>query len=307
MQKVIFTRGIPASGKSSWARGFIQGNPGWTRVNLDDIRAMSGIPWSKSVEKLHTKVQDQAILAALRAGMNVIVDNTHLHKHGPDHVVQLLWEEGIEVEYSIQDFLDVHWSTCVDRNILRRVSPTADDSKTVPMEAMQNMKVTLEREQAKGLWTVEELTAKYPKIETHYNPEALPAIIIDIDGTLADNDHRSPYDYSQCGNDALWEDVAQLAHAMYHAGNVVILCSGRDSEFRPETEKWLDHHNVSHDFLFMREQGDTRRDSVVKLELFEKNIRDKFHVKFAVDDRDRVVSIWRQLGFRCFQVQPGDF
>ena len=57
----------------------------------------------------------------------------------------------------------------------------------------------------------------------------------------------------------------------------------------------------------MRKEGDFRRDSIVKQEIYEQHIKDKYVVEFVLDDRDLVVSKWRELGLKCLQVQPGAF
>ena len=57
----------------------------------------------------------------------------------------------------------------------------------------------------------------------------------------------------------------------------------------------------------MRKLDDKRRDDIVKKELFDENIRGRFNVKFVIDDRNRVVDMWRQIGLTCFQVEEGDF
>ena len=57
----------------------------------------------------------------------------------------------------------------------------------------------------------------------------------------------------------------------------------------------------------MRAAKDTRGDDVVKAELFDAHIRRRFHVRVVLDDRDRVVALWRRLGLPCWQVDYGDF
>ena len=59
--------------------------------------------------------------------------------------------------------------------------------------------------------------------------------------------------------------------------------------------------------LWMRAAKDTRGDDVVKAELFDAHIRRRFHVRVVLDDRDRVVALWRRLGLPCWQVDYGDF
>jgi hypothetical protein len=87
----------------------------------------------------------------------------------------------------------------------------------------------------------------------------------------------------------------------------VILMSGREDKFRPETERWLNANDVVYSMLLMRKTGDFRKDAIVKRELYETHIKGKYQVFFVLDDRDQVVTMWREQGLVVFQVADGDF
>lgn len=57
----------------------------------------------------------------------------------------------------------------------------------------------------------------------------------------------------------------------------------------------------------MRAQYDRRRDDVIKRAIFETHIKGVYDVSLALDDRDRVVALWRSLGITCLQVDVGNF
>ena len=57
----------------------------------------------------------------------------------------------------------------------------------------------------------------------------------------------------------------------------------------------------------MRATGDPRKDSIVKREIFDREIRDRYRVVGVFDDREQVVQMWRALGLTVFQVAEGDF
>ena len=60
--------------------------------------------------------------------------------------------------------------------------------------------------------------------------------------------------------------------------------------------------------LFARKSGDFRKDAVVKEEIYRRHIEGKYCIKLVLDDRDQVVSCWRDtIGLTCFQVAPGAF
>ena len=81
MRKIILTKGLPASGKSTWAKKMIDDNPGvYKRVNKDDLRAMidNGF-WSKQNEKFVLRMRDMLVLNSITSGFDVIVDDTNLN------------------------------------------------------------------------------------------------------------------------------------------------------------------------------------------------------------------------------------
>lgn len=142
-----------------------------------------------------------------------------------------------------------------------------------------------------------------------YEPDTrLPkAVIVDIDGTVAKHVKRSPYDYNLVQTDAPKHDVIRIVHALRDADNRIIFVSGRPDHCRAATELWLDRHIRDWDELHMRATGDTRNDALVKLDIFDAEIRDRFNVVGVLDDRDRVVRMWRTLGLTTLQVGDGAF
>lgn len=119
---------------------------------------------------------------------------------------------------------------------------------------------------------------------------------------------RSPYDDSLIHTDLPDDTVELIAWLVGRDGVRIILMSGRDEgNAREATEAWLKHYGIDHDALIMRPAGDGRNDAVVKNELFEERVAPHYNVLFTLDDRDRVVDMWRAKGIKCLQVAPGDF
>jgi len=146
--------------------------------------------------------------------------------------------------------------------------------------------------------------------ETLFALEA--AIGVDIDGTLARRregpEERGPFEFARVGEDLVNEMVAHAMELFRVDGLKVILLSGRQEEFRPETEAWLKANDLVYDDLIMRPIGDRRRDDVVKRELYLDLVKPFYDIRVMFDDRKRVVDMWRDLGeFPCWQVAPGDF
>lgn len=136
------------------------------------------------------------------------------------------------------------------------------------------------------------------------------AILCDIDGTLAKMNDRSPFDWAKVGEDDVNLPIKKLLDLFNCPYSVyeIILMSGRDEVCRKQTELWLLLNGIHHGELFMRPAGDNRKDSIVKKELYEKHIKEKYEVLFVLDDRNQVVEMWRnELGLTCLQVAEGNF
>jgi hypothetical protein len=195
-------------------------------------------------------------------------------------------------EFEIKDFTDVPLKTCLERDAERAYSVGEKVIKQMYNQYLRK----------KGV------VAQY--IPPPYNPELPNCIIVDIDGTLAHMDGRSPYDYSKVSTDILDNNVAELINIWKNAGDstaYVIIVSGRESGCRGETEDWLRANEVPYDELYMRAAGDMRDDRIVKKEIYEEWIKPRYNVKFVLDDRDRVVKMWREEGLKVLQVAEGDF
>ena len=133
-------------------------------------------------------------------------------------------------------------------------------------------------------------------------------IICDLDGTLAIKGDRDIFDYSKVGLDKVNEPVNKIIRLFYDNDFIVFLLSGREDTCRKETINWLSKNNICYDLLLMRDKGDFRPDNIIKKELFENHIKGKFEVYFVLDDRNKVVDMWRkELNLSCLQVNYGDF
>lgn len=135
------------------------------------------------------------------------------------------------------------------------------------------------------------------------------AWIVDLDGTLALKGDRGPFDWQRVGEDQPHPPVIMAVQALAaHPGvDAIIAISGRDGSCRGQTVQWLDAQAVPFTELHMREPGDFRPDEVVKEEIYRERIAARFSVVGVLDDRNKVVQMWRRIGLVCFQVAEGDF
>ncbi|RPI89622.1 MAG: polynucleotide kinase [Chloroflexi bacterium] len=140
-------------------------------------------------------------------------------------------------------------------------------------------------------------------------------VIFDIDGTLADVSERihhvkkKPRDWNAffagMAQDKAIHSMVRLCNVLHASGIRIILCSGRSEEHRDETVKWLSEKGVRYHDLLLRKDQDRRSDTVVKREMLA--AIDKSLILFVVEDRSRVVEMWRSEGLVCLQCAPGEF
>jgi uncharacterized HAD superfamily protein len=137
---------------------------------------------------------------------------------------------------------------------------------------------------------------------------ATKAIICDIDGTLADMGTRKPFDFENVDRDQVKHATAEAVRVFHNAGYRIILLSGREDSSQTKTKNWLKANDIPYHDLLMRKTRDFRKDAIIKKELYEIHIKNKYEVLLVLDDRDQVVKMWREeLGLTCFQVDYGDF
>lgn len=135
------------------------------------------------------------------------------------------------------------------------------------------------------------------------------AIFCDIDGTLANCDRRLKYlpnwneFFAHMGEDEPVEPIAALLKELYGTRYAIILCSGRPETYRSATETWLTRAEISYDRLYMRPEGDFRKDAIVKRELLAAIRSDGYEPMLVIDDRPSVVEMWRNEGLVCLQAR----
>lgn len=143
------------------------------------------------------------------------------------------------------------------------------------------------------------------------------AIIVDLDGTLCDVEHRvefvkmNPINWKEFNERMIHDPIIhwclELIIAMKKQGYQILFVTGRGEDYREHTETWLKKNQVNYDLLLMRAIGDFREDDDVKESLYRENIERNYQVLFVVDDRQSVVKRWRELKLICLQCDWGNF
>jgi predicted kinase len=299
--QLLILVGPPGSGKSTFAKYHLRTEENWFRINRDDMRAMqfSNENLSNEEEALLTKVIDNSIFTLLNNRINVVVDATHTKKEFLNQYITK-FNHIADINFKLFDFTyDVLKQRVDQRN--------EETGKYIPPNVLKKFK-----EQFEHLKLNYDFSAR-PKINlennTKYQDPSLPkAIICDLDGTLALLNGRNPFDASTCDEDLPNTPVMNMVKNYHQIGYKIILASGREDTFKPQTLQWLEQQEINYDALFMRKGGDFRKDAIIKREIYEKYIEGKYFIELVLDDRNQVVDLWRkELNLTCFQVYYGDF
>ena len=277
MSKLLILKGLPASGKSTYAKELVA--KGWKRVNKDDLRSMiDNGKWNNKNEDMIIKIEEDIVITYLVEGFKVVVDDTNFAH-------EARWEriaDQVGADFEIK-FFDVPLMECIERDSKR-------GDKSVGAKVIQRM------------------YDKYLKPKApEWSENKQNCYIFDIDGTLAKMNGRSPYDYTKVSTDVPNHNITMIARLLSQSGLPIILVSGREDSCRFETVEWLNENLIPFSYLYMRKAMDTRNDAIVKREIYEEIIKPRYNVLAVFDDRNRVVDMWRSLGLTCLQVDYGNF
>ncbi|MEC4833784.1 AAA family ATPase [Mycobacteroides chelonae] len=297
-------RGYVASGKSSRARE-IADETGALVVNRDLLRLqLLGTYWTgdQDDEWRVTVAEEAQVLALMKAGVPVVVDATHLR---PTYLRKWArWATRYGWDFAVED-VKTPMDVCLER--LRRRNVESDRFIEASVLFNQAKRYPIDR------WPVVE--------KREFNPTPVErdnalqkAVIVDIDGTLAEKCDRSPYDYTRVGEDRLYWDVAWLVDLLAQDDYYVLVVSGRDDACRIDTLNWLDDAGIPYSHLFMRdteldidEFGGKLPDFEVKYRIFDEVIRGRWVVHYVIDDRRQVIDMWRGIGLRVLDVAGNEF
>lgn len=303
IQEVWFLSGLPASGKSSWAKQKIEEDRKKgiinKRVNKDDLRAMlDNSVHSKERESFVLATRDMIIEGALEMGHDVIVDDTNFHPKHLERIKEIVENYRNlhkEAHVSIEEkFFDTPLAECIrrDRN---RENPVG----SAVIKDMYNKYLAKE-----NISTIEK------------DPNKMNCIVVDIDGTLAIRGNRSPYEYWKAHKDELNIPVANLVHDLQQANPklVTVVVTARENMANEAgwtvsdmTQRWLRDNHVHFDEIHIREFGDKRPDWKVKEDIYNIFIGHHYNVLYWIDDRKQVIDHMRSLGLAVLDVAGHEF
>lgn len=281
--KIILTVGMSCSGKTMWAEGFTRNRDDWINLNRDDVRFSmftngkrdwTRYKFNNKNEKRVTEFIDEIATGVASVNQNIIISDTNLNPKTRNKWKAFADTFGYNYEEKV---FTVDWETARKRNQQRE----GGVSESI-------------------LWSQYLRMNKYLERPVYVPDETLPkAVLVDLDGTIASmKGIRKPYEWDKVGEDEPRKVVIAAVQGILDNLNVEpIFLSGRDGVCAEETYNWIKKYVMDDiDFrLYMREQNDSRKDKIVKEELFWQYINGKFNVVAAIDDRASILQLWREL------------
>lgn len=297
--------GASGSGKSTIAKERVNRDNGKTvRFNRDSLRLMLYVdtPWNPKKEDLIRRYEEDGVRVALSMGLNVIVDDTNCTPRVRD-----TWEQIAKVSrahYCIT-FMSTSKEECLRRNALR------EGRECIPVDAIENQFKHLREASVEpfgyGLTKLNQAVADLSALNAGtYAPRLpnAPWVIFDVDGTLAHNDGaRSQYDETKVLLDSVREPVAAWVRSLYPTHNIAIF-SGRHDICCSDTCLWLEEYKIPKDLILMRPGGSLVSDTIIKQNLLDTFLKlvPKTMIAFVVDDRPKVVRMWKDNGLKVYPV-----
>jgi hypothetical protein len=261
------------------------------------------LPYKGEHEHVVIDAEVNIVCEALTSGYNVIVDDMNLSSDSATR-----WKRIADSVMGC-DLSDIHFNTPVPECVLR-------DSHRRPHKKV-------------GAGPIWNSALRYGQVKF----DKPSYVICDIDDTLADPEHRLLYiineerveQWDEFYMHIIWDKpiwpVIEWVRALHASGIGIILVSGRPDRLEEEdsegnhfqvyevTQKWLAMFGVPYDFMFTRHGGDHRPDDRVKKNILDWLPLRKDQIEFVIDDRPRVIRMWRENGLRVFPVNTwrGEF
>lgn len=304
---IILTRGIQASGKSTFAEHWVKEKPTERiRINWDSLRNMFGEYWVESREKLSVikDMTDAFFKSPMEKGWNIIMDNMNLNPKGWKEMqdrIDKYNETHNEYHYTLEfkDFFDVSVEECIRRDSLRP-NPIGESVIKSTYRRYRNFIAT-------------QLNNKQYNSFKKFDETKKNCILVDMDATLCFNLQGRPF-YGNGAADSMREDkpckqLCQLVNTYIADKSVdVIILTGREDteDIRKATEDWLKNNLIGNvDKVLMRPLKNFTKGPDCKYNLYKEYIEPYYNVLFVLEDSSKVVKMWREHGIMCLQPNDG--
>lgn len=279
-------RGLPASGKSTRAEELMDKSGNMVRLNKDLLRTMLHFDNFTHINEKHTSNAAMSLaIFYLTDNVNIIIDDTNLNPKTIQRWRDLAKQLDAKIEY-------IEMTTSVEECIKR------DSARTKKV----------------GRHVIEKMALQYKG----YLKDS-KVVICDLDGTLCDIKHRLNFVkvpegqpknwkgfFEGIANDTVRQEIKDQILSLYAWDNTkIIFVSARPEDYREPTMEWLTRNMGMTDYtLIMREKGDSRPDTEVKAEIYDKYLKDLSILK-VFDDRPSVIRMWREKGLEVVDCGDG--
>ncbi len=296
-KKLILTRGIQGSGKTTWARQWIEEDPkNRVRINNDDIRNMLGKYWVVEREPLVSEMKQYLTQAAMDRGYDIVIDNMNLNPKEVkfwEKVVELNNEDpdGYKYEIEFKDFF-ISLEECIRRDAMR---PNPIGEKVI-RETWKRYKHFIQTSQVENyVNNLRKYTGK-PK-----------CVVIDMDSTMCFNTTKRPW-FGDGAAEGMINDVPNTGMCdmirKLQEDFVIVVATGRDTTQEAVTKEWLAKQGINADEFYFRTNKDYRKGVVVKKEQIEA-ILEKYDIVAIFDDCEPIVDMYREMGLTVLQPNKG--
>lgn len=305
MKKLILTRGIQGSGKSTWARKWVEEDPEHRiRINNDDIRNMLGVYWVTSREGLVSDIKKRTSQYAMYRNYDIVVDNMNLNPKEVKFWEDLVWAHNETVEnnsefkdkydsYEIEfkDFF-IPLEECIRRDSMR---PNPIGEKTI-----------------RDTWRRYKHFIQTSEVERYVNNlkryEGKPkCIVIDMDSTVCFNMSKRPW-YGEGAAEGMVDDVPNTGVCdiirQLQEQYLIVVATGRDTSQEEVTKQWLARQGINVDEYFFRTNGDYRKGVEIKKEEITA-ILEKYDIVAIFEDCEPIVQMYRDMGLTVLQPNKG--
>ena len=132
------------------------------------------------------------------------------------------------------------------------------------------------------------------------------AIIVDIDGTIANVDHRihlvrKPNKnwklfFEKMNDDKPIEQIINKIKELHDDGLKILIVTGRPETYQSITSAWLNKHLPFEEFeLIQRKKNDNRPSYQVKKSILIE-LKKKYKIKFFLDDKEEDINMYLNEG-----------
>ena len=304
IKKLILTRGIPGSGKSTWAKTWVAEDPEHrVRFNWDDMRNMMGPYWVPSREPINKHMLWAAVnmAAYCTRPYDIVIDNMNLNpkdwKQYEDWITTYnqssnAEETGTQYELEFKDFF-TPVEECIRRDAMRS-NPIGE--KTI-----------------KDIWRRYRHFIQTTKVEQYvdnliaFDLNKPFCVVIDMDSTMCFNITKRPW-YGEGSTEAMLEDtpnysVCEIVRILADKYPVIV-ATGRDTTQKEVTLQWLERYGITPTECYFRTPKDFRVGSEIKKEQIL-SILEKYNVLAIFEDCEPIVQMYRDMGLTVLQPNKG--